>query len=330
MASARTPGTQCNDRNPANIHDGTLCRAPSPSAGPVNSGGPTPPARKLSAMLLDRVALTRFLRSVAYVQIAAETMRLENTAIGLWFSSAEVDTGNEKEKEKLVENRKIRLMEEFAKASSRGGNATLEFLVAQERSRDEAKLRIQDIFSAATKSNKETTKGLEHWVVGLKTVEYGAGIVITVTGLFVSAPAQLAAGVVGFSYDTATHVIDRYAKAGKMDAHLIAPVSTKIASEDTPQEVAKCILAGKELKDIEKLEQTVKHLHKKIATKQAMIQATSSRHNIARLTRSINKNEANLSSELRQIRRFRGVTYLFAAWDVFENGKRIWEAWHQD
>jgi hypothetical protein len=276
-------------------------------------------------MLVDRVALTRFLRSVAYVQVAAETMKLENKGIGLWFSSAEVDTGNEKEKEKLIESRKVRLMEEFGKACSRGSDATLKFLTAQEQSREEAKSKIQDVFSAGTKSNQDTTRTIQHWVAGLKTVEYGAGMVITVTGLFVSAPAALAAGVIGFSYDTATDVIDHYRKSGRTDAHVVA-----LVAEDFVKDKAKDILIGKELKDIEKLEQRVSHLHNKIAIKQAMIQATSGRHNVARLTRSVGKNEANLSRDLRQIRRFRGVTYLFAAWDVFEKGEKIWEAWHQD
>jgi hypothetical protein len=286
-----------------------------------------------SALLLDHARVANFLSSVAYMQATAEMVSLEKNNIGLWFSSTQVNTGNEATKDRLAEDKKLRLMSQFADACSRGSVAGVEFLVAQEQSRAAARTKIQEAFTAANQSNQATTKSLDHWVAGLKTTEYGAGMVLSVAGLFVSASAALVAGIIGFSYDTATTVIDDLNGARTVDADVLALVSRDTAKESgksAGKEFSKTALAGKELEDIEKLQERVAHLHEKIALKQAMIRKTSSQHNAARLTRSIRKNEANLSGDLKQIRRFHGVTLLFLAWDLFEKAEKIHEAWKSE
>ena len=167
----------------------------------------------------------------------------------------------------------------------------------------------------------------------MKTTEYAAGMVITVASLFVSGSAALLAGIIGFSYDTATNIIDRYNTPRTMDADVMALVARDVAvdsAESAFKEKAKDVLSGKDLTAIEQLEKNVSHLHEKVAIKRAMIAETSSPHNVGRLTRSIGKNEAELSSNMWAIGRFRTVTILFAAWDLFQGGKRIHEAWRSD
>ncbi len=99
-------------------------------------------------------------------------------------------------------------------------------------------------------------------------------MVITVAGLFVSAPAALAAGIIGFSYDTATTVIDDSNKARAVDANVLALTSADVAKEalkSAGKEKAKDLLSGKDLEAIEELEAKVARLHEKIALKQAIV-----------------------------------------------------------
>ena len=289
--------------------------------------------RRISALLLDRARLVRFLGSVAYMQATAEMISLENVNIGLWFSSAQVNTGNDAAKDRLVADRKLQLMRQFADACSRGSVAAVEFLTAQEQSRAAARIKIQKAFDTANQSNRATTKSLDQWVAGLKTTEYGAGMILSVAGLFVSASAALVAGIIGFSYSTATTVIDDLGGARTANADVLALVSRDVAKESgksAGEDFAKAALAGKELEDIERLQERVAYLHEKIALKQAMIRNTSSQRNVARLTRSIRKNETTLSGDLKEIRWFRGVSLLFLAWDLAENAEKIHEAWKSE
>ena len=159
--------------------------------------------------------------------------------------------------------------------------------------------RIRQAFAAAALSNAATVKTLEQWEASLKTAEYAAGMVLTVASLFVSGTAALLAGVIGFSYDTVTNVIDHRNNAGAIDADFMALVSKDVATESLKsagREKAKDLLSGKDLEAIEKLEKNVAHLHEKVAIKRAMMAETSSQHNIGHLTRSIGKNEAEVSS----------------------------------
>jgi hypothetical protein len=276
--------------------------------------------------------------------------------IGLWFSSTEVETGDKGAKETLVRKKMVDLMQGFAEASSRGSKAAIEFLQVQDTLRSQSAATIRQVFSAANASNQATTKTLKRWEAGLKTTEYGASMIITVASLFVSAApvalvggvgvrGTLLAGILGFSYDTVTTVIYDHHEASATDADVVALVSPDIARRlpkgrgtdvavhsviSAGKETAKDFLSGKDLEAIEKLEEKVAHLHAKIAVKQAMIHETSSQHNIARLTRSIGKNEGEVSSSLKTIGRFRAVTYLFAAYDLFDKGKEIRKAWHSE
>jgi hypothetical protein len=342
MAGGKTPAPYCSYSNPEDVEDGTLCRAPSPlpgSLGVNDVSDPNFPAgasrtrSEYSILFLDRPRLVRFLRSVAYLQVTAEVSRLENSAVGLGFSTTEVNTGSEADKERLVEQRVSQLMDQFAQSCSRGSAATMNFLSAQEQIRKDSLAGMQQLFSSASRQNLRTTKTLEHWVAGLKTTEYGAGIIISVAGIFVSSAAALAAGIIGFSYDTATNVIDSLNKASTVNADALALVSTDLARESgkaAAKEEAKAILAGKELRDIEKLEQKVAHLHQKISIKQAMIENTTSRRNLSRLSRSLGKNRASLNTELKTIGRFKGATLVFLALDVFEKAEKIRDAWKSD
>jgi hypothetical protein len=287
----------------------------------------------ISIVLLDRTRVARFLRSVAYIQATAEMVRVQKESKGLWFSSTEVETGNEPAKERLVDEKMDSLTQEFAEACSHGSKAAMQFLRVQEAQRTQAAAKIEQVFSAARQSNQATAKSLERWVASLKTAEYAAGTVITVAGLFVSASAALLAGIIGFAYDTATTVIDDHNGASAMDADCLALASTDVAKEagkSALKEKAKDVVSGKDLEAVEKLEQKVAHLHEKIAMKQAMIHETSSQHNISRLTRSIGRDETELSRNVNMIGRFRGVTFLFAAWDLFDRGGKIRNAWRSE
>jgi hypothetical protein len=284
-------------------------------------------------MLLDRARVARFFSSVAYLEATAEMISVDKNHIGLWFSSTSVNTADNAAKDRLANDIKLRLMNEFANACSRGSVAAVEFLVGQEKVRAAARARIQDAFTAAKESNEAVTKSLDHWAAGLKTTEYGAGMILSVAGLFVSSSAALAAGIIGFSYDTATRVIDDLTKAKTIDADVVALASHDTAVESgssAAKEYAKTVLAGKELGDVERLEKSVAHLKGNIALKQIMIRNTSSPRNAARLTRSIRKNEITLSGDLKQISRFRYVTLLFLAWDLFDKAEKIHEAWKSE
>jgi len=332
---AGTPGPLgLNDRADPNV---TACFGDTP--GPVGVNDSADPdlrsaavsgKRTYSVLLLDHARVASFLASVAYLQVAAETITTEKGGIGLWFSSDEVVTGNEITKARLLDAKKAVLMDRFADACSHGSIAAIAFLRDQERSREAARAHVQEVFRDASQSNQATTESLQRWVAVLKTVEYGAAITLSVAGLFVTSATTLAAGVIGFSYDTATKVIDHLGEASTVNADVLALISRDVAADSSAsagKELAQTVLAGKELHDIEKLRKSVSHLHEKIAVKETMIRETSSQHNAARLARSIRKNEAAIAEDLKQIRRFEAVTLLFVAWDVKDNVKKIIEAW---
>lgn len=334
----KTPGPLgINDRADPNVPS---CGGDTPGSLGVNDFADPDPARlgandqrRYTIMLLHSALVVKFLRSVAYLQVTAEAASSEKSNIGLWFTSTQVDTGDESRKAQLVEGRTSLLLRQFSEAAAHGSAAAIEFLQGQELSRDAAKSKLQEAFAAAARTNRATTRTLEHWLAGLKTTEYGAGIVLSVVSLFVTSAAALAAGIISFSYDTFTTFVDDLNKATVVNADILALASRDVAIESGKslgKEVAKNKLAGKELEHIEELERQVRHLTQKIAIKQALIEKTSSRHNMARLTRSIRKNEAGIAGDLKQVRRFRGVSVLFVAWDVIENGEKIYDAWKSE
>jgi hypothetical protein len=337
IAAARTPGPLgVNDYADPNVR-AYIGDTPGP-VGLNDAADPEPhrPShhdRGLSVILLDRARVARFLRSVAYVQATAELVHTQKRGLGLGFSATEVDLGDEPVKEKIVNSKVAGLMQQFAEACSRGSRPAIEFLHTQEKLRDRAAVVMRQVVSEAGASNRATVKVLEHWEAGLKTTEYAAGMVVTVAGLFVPASAALLAGIIGFCYDRATDIIDDYNKARLVDADLLALMAADVGKSSVTEAFKKKseeILAGEDLEAIETLEKKVAHLHEKIAVKEAMIAKTSSLHNIGRLSRSIGKNEAEIGRHARAIGRFHAFTFLFAASDLLEKGKKIKDVWYSE
>jgi hypothetical protein len=259
-------------------------------------------------------------------------IKLQTERMGLVFTTTTVDTGDEKEKDRKVDELLPDYMKEFAEASSRGGKAALEFLLEAQQSRENAQQHINEVIAQANQSSEQTTREIGTTIKGLKTVEYGAGAALTVMGLFVGAAGALAAGIIGFSYDTVTDGIDKYREHGKVDADLVALVSedtSKSTGVAMAKEIGKGKLAGKELEDVEKLEKTVQELQGKIAIKQAMIAESKSLRNANKIGRAMAKNEKALTTAERSIKRFRGVNILFAAEDLAEKGYKILKVWNE-
>jgi hypothetical protein len=326
---AKTPGSLgVNDRADPNA---SAYSGDTPGSLGINDfADPDPPLtpadrRRYTALLLDAGRLSAFLGSVAYLQVTAEMISLQKSSIGLWFSTTQANTPEEAATARLAAERKRLLTNQFADCCPRGSTALLEFLRTQERSRDAAKTKIQEAFAAANAANESTTRTLEHWVAGLKTTEYGAGIFLSVAGLFAAA----AGAAVGLTYSIGTGAIDDLRQAGRSGADIVG-LLFEHSGEELLKDKTKAALAGKELEEVKKLQAQVRHLHEKIAIKQSMISKTSSPRNAARLTRSISKNEAAISSDIKPIARFWGVSLLFVAWDVYENSEKIYKAWRPE
>lgn len=287
----------------------------------------------LRVMLLDKDKLAAFLRSVAYDQATADLTKPKTERIGIFFTATEVDIGSEATKKRLADEKLAVLHRQFAKAAAQGSKAIVDFLLEQERARDEARGQVKEVFKQSSEANKKTEHQLGTTVKVLKTVEVGAGGVITVAGLFVSAPAALAAGAIGFGYDTVTHVIDNVGKSRKMDAAAVALVSQKTGEDSgvaAIKEAAKGKLGGAELEEVERLEKSVQHLTEKIKVKQDMIMTTKSLHNKGKLSRALAKDEAALAAADAKVTRFWGVNILFAGWDLWDRYKDLNEVWRQE
>jgi hypothetical protein len=284
-------------------------------------------------MLLDKDKLAAFLRSVAYDQATADLTKPKTERMGILFTTTEVDIGSEAAKKQLADEKLAVIHGLLAKAAAQGSKAIVDFLLEQEKARDEARERVKEVFKQSSEANERTEHQLGTTVKALKTVEVGAGGVITVAGLFVSAPAALAAGAIGFGYDTVTHVIDNIGKSRNVDAEAVALVSQKMGKESglaAVKETAKGKLSGAELEEVEKLEKSVQHLTEKIKVKQGMIQTTKSLHNKGKLGRALAKDEAALAAADAKVTRFWGVNILFAGWDLWDRYKDLNEVWHQE
>lgn len=91
MGGGRIPGPQSQHKQPANINDGTLCRQPSPSAGPVGLACPT------VAWLDDigeaiKSSLARNLRRVKVLSLAhVDVWRLANDSALFFMSGLAID-----------------------------------------------------------------------------------------------------------------------------------------------------------------------------------------------------------------------------------------------
>jgi len=300
----------------------------------------------LQVMLLDKDKLAAFLNSVAYHQAAdtllksaaydaatADLTKQNTERMGVFFKTTTVDTGNEAEKKELADRKLAALHAQFANAAGQGSKAIVQFLLAQEKARDDAREHVKEVFRQTNEANRNTEHQIGTTVKALKTVEVGAGGIITVAGLFVSAPAALAAGAIGFGYDTVTHVIDNVGKSREVDASAVALVSQKTGQESgvaAIKEAAKGKLSGAELEEVEKLEKSVQHLTEKIKVKQGMIETTKSLRNKGKLGRALAKDEAALGSAEAKVARFSGVNILFAGWDLWDRYKEVNEVWHEE
>jgi hypothetical protein len=289
--------------------------------------------KPLHVMLLDKDKVAAFFRSVAYDQATAELIKQHTERLGIFFKTTTVDTGNQAEIKKLADAKLAALHEQFAKESAKGSKAIVEFLQKQEKAREESRRHIKEVFKQASEAGQETERAIGTTVKALKSVEVGAGGVLTVAGLFVSAPAALAAGIIGFGYDTVTHVIDNLGKSERADASAVALVSQKMAEESgvaVAKEAAKGKLSGAELEEVKKLEKSIEHLAEKIKVKKTMIDSTKSLHNKGKLGRALAKDEAALGSAEAKAARFWGANVLFAGWDLWDRYRELDKVWHEE
>ncbi len=290
------------------------------------------PNKTLKLMLLDKKRLAGFLRSVIYLQLTSDMIKLKTERMGLVFKTTEVDTGDERQKDKRVQELLPDYMGKFVEASSHGAGAAIEFLLEAEQAKSTAQRHIREVIAQATSASEETTKTIGTTIKGLKTVEYGAGGALTVMGLFVGAAGALAAGIIGFSYDTVTDALDNYREHGKgsVDADVVALVSEDTAKNTgiaMTKEIGKGKLAGKEIEQIEKLEKDVEYLEGKITVKQGMIAKSKSLRYSNKIGRQMAKDERALAAAEGSIKRFKGVNVLFAAEDLAEKGYKIFKVW---
>jgi len=339
-AAARTPGTLGrNDHADPDVHShkgdspGTLgAHDHASEVADAEESAALNRKKSVKLMLLNKNSVAAFLYSVIYNQLTADMIKLQTERVGLVFKTTTVDTGDEQQKDKRLKELLPEYMKDFAEASSHGGKAAVEFLLDAEHARDMAQERIREISMRANEASEQTTKNIGTTVKGLKTVEYGAGAALTVMGLFVGAAGALAAGIIGFSYDTMTDVIDGYREKGRVDADVVALVSEDTAKNTgvaIAKEVAKGKLAGQELENVEKLEEAVRDLKGKIAVKKAMIAESKSVRNSNKIGRALTKDELALGTAERSITRFKGVNVLFAVWDLSDKGRKIYKAWNE-
>jgi hypothetical protein len=273
--------------------------------------------QELRLMLLDRKRVAAFLSSVLYMKLTAEAPGLSEQA----------------KNQRLIELLPA-YMTDFSEACSRGGSDAMQFLIEADNDRNEASEKLKRLQAQELESSRKTAERLGIVVKGLKTVEYGAGAALTVMGLFVGATGALAAGLIGFAYDTATGAIDDVRDKGKghVNADVVAIVSAdtaKSAAKDAFKEWLHGKFAGKELEEIEKLEEKAAYLEEKIGVKLRLIADTKSARNARKLTKAMAKDEGKLLEAEKSIARFQIVNYLFAASDVKEKAEKIWDAWHE-
>ncbi|MGA3125808.1 MAG: hypothetical protein ABSD13_03760 [Candidatus Korobacteraceae bacterium] len=285
----------------------------------------------VSILLLDKLKLALFLRSVAHD--LATSQLIKKRTEGVFFKDTDVDTGTLAEQKDMADKNLDRLHVQFAKAVAQGSKAAVQFLLDQDEERSKARDHIKQVFAEASRSNEQNTRNLGTTVKVLKSVEIVSGAVLTVSALFVSAPAELTAGVIGFGYDTVTDVIDKVGEAQKKDAALVALVAGQTGIKSglgAAQQKLQGKLAGAELKEVEKLEKSVEHLAGKIEVKQQMIEATKSIRNKNKLTRLMAKDESALAKATKTVHRFRGVAIVFAAFDLAGRVTDLQKVWHED
>ncbi len=290
-------------------------------------------ATELKLMLLSTTRVAAFLNSVLYLTITAEMAKSNSERMGLVFHTASVDLGDEKVKDQKVKELHGQYMMEFTEAASKGPDSALKFLIEADRARNEARKHIEEVTHEAVDSSEKTTKHLGTTVKVLKTVEYTAGAALTVMGLFVGAAGALTAGVIGFGYDTVTDALDEFREKGRVNADAVAMVSENTSKNSfvaAGKEFAKGKLAGIDESAVEKLEDAVKYYAEKIAVKEKMIEHTKSLRNVNKLKRAMAKDESALLAAEKGIKRFKGVAFIFAAWDVSDKAMKIWKAWQED
>ena len=131
--AARTPGSLGrNDQA-----DPCVCSylGDTPGSLGVNDGGSEvadgegrsaqDPNQTYKLMLLDKRRVAGFLRSVIYLQLTSDMIKLQTERMGLVFTTTTVDTGDEKEKDRKVDELLPDYMKEFGYASYCEANSKL-------------------------------------------------------------------------------------------------------------------------------------------------------------------------------------------------------------